>query len=291
MRLIMTLLVRDEAQIIRDNIDYHLSQGVDFIIATDNLSTDSTPDILKEYQRKGVLHYIHESNDDYSQDLWVTRMAVIAAQQYDADWIIHNDADEFWWPENGKTLKHVFEAVLPKTDGLIIERTNFITTKKYNNNLPVYTQLKYRYRESVNALGKRLPSKVCHLALDNVYVHQGNHNISLPGRSLNIKKSDDIVIFHFPYRDFEGFQSKILLGGTAYQANTRLPKGVGRTWRELYKLACSGNLKDYYASLTLSDNQISAMLDKGTAIYDPRLSQYIESHLPRQWLLSKKSCE
>jgi len=42
MQLIMTLLVRDEEDIIQENIEYHLARGIDFIIATDNLSVDST---------------------------------------------------------------------------------------------------------------------------------------------------------------------------------------------------------------------------------------------------------
>jgi hypothetical protein len=40
MRLVMTLLVRDEIDIIRQNIEFHLRHGVDFVIGTDNGSTD-----------------------------------------------------------------------------------------------------------------------------------------------------------------------------------------------------------------------------------------------------------
>ena len=52
-KLIMTLLVRDEQDIIRENIEFHLSQGVSFFIVTDNLSTDGTAAILKEYEERG----------------------------------------------------------------------------------------------------------------------------------------------------------------------------------------------------------------------------------------------
>lgn len=61
MKLIMTLLVRDEEDILAHNIEYHLGNGVDFVIATDNLSTDRTRDILEEFRRAGQLHYIYES--------------------------------------------------------------------------------------------------------------------------------------------------------------------------------------------------------------------------------------
>ena len=40
MKLVMTLLVRDEEDIVEDHLVYHLNQGVDFVIATDNNSVD-----------------------------------------------------------------------------------------------------------------------------------------------------------------------------------------------------------------------------------------------------------
>jgi hypothetical protein len=91
MKLVMTLLVRDEADIVAANIDFHLARGVDFIIAMDNLSADATAEILRRYERDGVLHYIHQTEDDYSQHRWVTDMARLACTEFAADWMINND--------------------------------------------------------------------------------------------------------------------------------------------------------------------------------------------------------
>ena len=49
--IVMTLLVRNEEDIIKNNIDYHLNQGIDHIIVTNNLSTDGTRDILESYMK------------------------------------------------------------------------------------------------------------------------------------------------------------------------------------------------------------------------------------------------
>ena len=64
MKLVMTLLVRDEEDIVASNIDFHLNNGVDFIIAMDNLSIDGAADILRLYERKGMLRYLsqHDPN-------------------------------------------------------------------------------------------------------------------------------------------------------------------------------------------------------------------------------------
>ena len=49
MRLAMTLLVRDEADIIEANLRYHRAQGVDFFVVGDNGSEDGTLEILERY--------------------------------------------------------------------------------------------------------------------------------------------------------------------------------------------------------------------------------------------------
>ena len=74
----MTLLVRDEADIIDDHIAFHLAAGVDFVIVADNGSTDGTTEILERYARDGFVHRIG-LRDPFSQVDVVTRVARLTA--------------------------------------------------------------------------------------------------------------------------------------------------------------------------------------------------------------------
>ena len=79
MKLVMTLLVRDEDDILALSLEHHLTQGIDRFIVTDNRSRDSTPQILRRYAERGLLEIIEEPGETYDQARWVTRMAERAA--------------------------------------------------------------------------------------------------------------------------------------------------------------------------------------------------------------------
>src|SRR6266508_439104 len=97
MKLVQTLVVRDEVDIVDAQVAYHLNAGVDFVIATDHESQDGTIDILESYARDGYVRVIHERGA-MRDGFWRTRMARLAASEHGADWVINTDADEFWVP-------------------------------------------------------------------------------------------------------------------------------------------------------------------------------------------------
>ena len=55
MKLVMTLLARNEADVVDAQIAFHLHAGVDHVIATDNASSDGTTEIFERYERAGHL--------------------------------------------------------------------------------------------------------------------------------------------------------------------------------------------------------------------------------------------
>lgn len=287
MKIVMTLLVRNEEDILATNIDYHLAQGVDYFIVTDNLSCDRTPEILRSYEARGVLHVIHEPSDDYSQHRWVTRMARMAATEYQADWVINNDADEFWWPSHHRSLRHALQTVPIQANAIKVSRSNFPLTQSQSSaalqddpslHCPPSEFLQrqiVRDTRSVNAIGRPLPPKMMHRAHPQVDVEQGNHGVHFPDQSLILDSSGLLEIFHFPVRSYEQYRKKIENGGAAYERNTEFDRQVGLTWRHLYSELQAGRFLEYFRSESIPDHVVESRDANPRYVVDVRLRDYM----------------
>lgn len=269
----MTLLVRNEADILATNIEYHLRRGVDFFIATDNLSADGTQDVLEHYRRRKILHLILESDDNYAQSRWVTRMARMAAVEYQADWVINNDADEFWWPEASNDLKELLADVPPEIDALSVSRCNFVPVAHAETSR-FFDAMTFRERVARNALGESLPPKTCHRGYPDVDVAMGNHAASRPDRPMNVGHAP-LTILHFPLRSYDQFCRKISLGGAALARNAELDPAMVGTWRMLYQKWQRGDLEAYYRDQQVSTKELDSAIASQRLIRDERLRDFI----------------
>jgi glycosyltransferase involved in cell wall biosynthesis len=267
MKLVMTLLVRDEEDIVADNLDFHLAQGVDEVIVTDNGSVDGTLEILRAYEARGLVRIIVEPTDDYSQGRWVTRMARMAATEHKADWVINNDADEFWWPREG-TLRTLFEGLGGDVGVVVGHRTIFVPRPE--DDRPYWERMTLRERESLNPVGKPLPPKLAHRAHPEIVVVQGNHRIKGPDVGSEVDDGS-IEILHFPMRSYAQFENKIVKGGRAYARNKELPEKTGRTWRRLYETWEQGGLPAHYEASVVAEAARQDLLE------DTRLRDYLEA--------------
>lgn len=276
----MTLLVRDEADILPALLEYHLDAGVDFVIATDNRSSDATAAILRRYEAAGQLRYLYEPDDTYDQHRWVTRMARLAAVEHGADWVINGDADEFWWPETAASLREALAAVPADIAALAVPRTNFVALPaEASHGVAFWEAMVVRERESRNPLGDPLPPKVCHRGDPNVVVAQGNHEVHLSGGATTVA-SEALRIWHFPLRSQAQFENKIAKGGAAYERNRELDASVGNTWRRLYARYQREGLGAYYAEQVVAEPQLAAGRARGDLLVDTRLRERLRGLLP-----------
>lgn len=255
----MTLLVRNEEDIIEDNILYHSAIGVDKFFVMDNLSTDMTPMIIERLSSTLDIQYFFQSNDEYRQSEWVSFLAQEAASDPAGfDWVINNDADEFWVFSNNTSINDYLLYVPESVAGLSLHRYNAVNIDNGQPNSKAYSShpsfSEYFHVNSTNCLGKKLPPKCMHRARSNVIVPQGNHSVlNIDGKILCI---DDAFILHYPYRFLDHYKTKVRLGGAAYARNSDLNESVGITWRKHYKVVETDIIIRFWRSLYRTHSQV-----------------------------------
>ena len=284
MKIVMTLLVRDADDLISSNLDFHLAMGVDHFIVMDNLSADKTRGILHTYERRGLLTYIWQAEDTFSQASWVTKMARLAYDQ-GADWVINNDADEFWYPREFN-LKHVLSEVPHRYQGVAVERKHFVP-RQLAGNAFFADVLTIRYAALLNPMGKPWIGKVCHRAHPRIDVGYGNHTASIAGRALDTTHAS-LDLLHFPMRSYEKFERTVVNGGAASERNTDHP--VGR-WEGLYQIWKRGELRAYFDAQVPDEDAIEAGLRDGRYLADVRLKHMLETLELYRTPVAERGCD
>lgn len=273
MKLVMTLLVRNEADMIETNLNYHLAQGVDFVLVTDHGSTDGTRERLRPYERSGAVAVIEASDEPHHQSRRVTRMAQLADAEHHADWVFHNDADEFWWPVAGR-LCDVFAAIPAEFGYVMVPRRNFLPGEAGPD--PFYSHLVHREAESLNLVGKPLEPKMAHRARAGVVMTPGNH--SLTGVDLRpVPDLELLEIFHYPMRSFEQFEAKVIQIGRGYELLEERSPDVGRDQLRLLEIQRAGELRRYWEEALPDDVALARGIDTGTIVLDRRLQTFMGS--------------
>jgi Glycosyl transferase family 2 len=273
MKLVMTLVVRNEADIIEANIDYHLAQGVDFVLVTDHGSDDGTSEILERYVRDGVAQVIRDDREGHRQSERVNRMVQIAAEQYSADWVINSDADEFWWPLAG-SLRDVFASVPDEFGQIAVQLRHFLPLSDTSGEF--YARLVYRESESLDLYGQPTMPKVAHRPRRDVRVAPGNHALFVDGLRM-VPAAELIEILHFPMRDFEQFERKVLQTGLGYEQLGPDSPEVGRDQMLLLETHRSGELPAYFRGRTLDEEGIGRGLHNGSIVLDERLAGFMRT--------------
>lgn len=266
MKLVMTLLVRDEADIVAANVRHHLASGVDFVVATDNGSTDGTVEILEGFARDGVLHLRHDIDDTFDQARLTTGMAMLARERFGADWVLSNDADEFW-------IGPLREAVAATPANLMfVRRANRVAPREDDWSFAAARFLARAPRPDAGPeLLRPIPPKVLVRARDLVRLTQGCHNAEM--REARPALAREILIRHFPIRGRGHFLRKAGVGGAAYARNPGLDPRLGGHWRRWHAEILAGRAEAAFAAVVPSRAEIAIALAEGTLIDDDRLVQ------------------
>jgi len=262
MKLVQTLVVRDEADIVETQIAYHLNAGVDFVIASDHESRDGTTDILESFARDGHLRRIAVSGE-MRDGPWRTHMARLAATEHGADWVINTDADEFWMPRRG-SLEDVFGAI-PESHGIVFALSRHFVPRA-DDASPFAEGMTLRVSPQVAISDPTSPYrphlKAAHRADPEITVSFGSHTVaSRRWRAIHNWHPADVL--HFPFRSLGQWENK----GTR---RARGDKPLGQYVTAL-RAAEGGRSAERFRALSVGDATVERGRAEGSLVHDVRL--------------------
>jgi glycosyltransferase involved in cell wall biosynthesis len=262
MRLVQTLVVRDEVDIVGHQIAYHLDAGVDFVIATDHESRDGTTEILESFASDGYLRRIPVEGPMHDGP-WRTRMARLAATEHGADWVINTDADEFWTPRQG-SLKDVFSAV-PEPFGVVLALSRHFAPRPddgafFAERMTLRVSPPAAINDPTSPYRPHL--KAAHRADPGITIRHGSHGASSE-RWKAIHNWHPAEVLHFPFRSARQWENK----------GVRRARGDSRLGQYVIALKASeeGRADARYSGLVVDDAAVERGLAEGSLVVDTRL--------------------
>lgn len=283
MKLVVTMMVRDESDIIGPVIENHLAQGVDHLIVTDNGSVDGTFEILESFG--DALDLRQDPVQRKQQHAVVTAMARDAFTRYGADWVVNADADEFWVPRrSASTLKDSFSEI-PKVLGSftvpVVDMTGTPALRGSGLQRLIYRDT--RSVERLNEVGlfaHSTPDSV-HIGRDDIEVSQGNHSVNISSMGA-VPSQVQIEVLHLPWRSWEQFERKVENAGKAYAANPDLLPSPNHHGMREFKRWTLQTLQALYVIRHPFGAELLSGLAEGTLERDTRIADRFASPVADQ---------
>lgn len=261
MRIIGTLMVRDEVDIVAAMVEHHLAQGLDTLIVTDNASVDGTREVLESYAETDLVELHHDPEHRKQQRDVVTRMARRARTRFRADWVLNLDADEFLVPVDRRlSVREALEATPLHLNAFTVPVVNLIGPAGWSGSgLSRLLWRDLRTDEQLHSIGlhaQPTPNAV-HRGESDIVVQQGNHFTSMPSNG-QPDPAVSMEVLHLPWRSWTQFERKVVNAGRGYEASPDLKPSPNHHGMADYRRWKEGTLEESYLARSPSPAELEA---------------------------------
>lgn len=282
MRIIGTMMVRDEIDIVAAMVEHHLAQGIDLLIVTDNGSVDGTTEVLEAYARTGRVELHHDPLHLKQQSRVVTGMARRARTEHRADWVLNLDADEFLVPVDKQlTVREALERIPLSLNAFTAPVTNLVGPPAWSGS--GVGRLEWRDHrtdsqlQEIGIFAQPTPTAI-HRGESDIVVAQGNHFVSL--RS-NGQPADEVAleVLHLPWRSWAQLERKVVNAGQSYENNPELRPSPNHHGMRDYRRYQAGRLQGAYLARTPSRSALLEGQEQGYYVHDSWLTSHLRALL------------
>jgi hypothetical protein len=245
-RAVVAMMVRDEDDIIAQNLQHHYLMGLRKFVILLNCCRDATQSLVEQFAAAhpdAVVCTMVDPVEGYVEGYYQagkTQAAVDFACSYfvavrrPVTWCFVLDADEFVAIDHERSITDLIEAA-EATD------KHFITFHLCNATSMANTEFRagvdlYRHFDLIIGCPVPVVTKNAFRLDLNAQIAMGNHYLQYSGLSLErcfIAAELGARLVHLPYRSNAHVKTKIINGGSAYQASD-LDVGLGAHWRVQY---------------------------------------------------------
>jgi len=271
--------VRDEIELIELCIRHLYASGIESVVVVDNNSSDGTEIVLDRLAATGKIRLLRAGGDRLPDAQYFMRGIELARSAFSPEWILIQDADEFWIHASGNLEELVRGA---NADVLLVDRFNaclsdrlageldksqgpelreldiFVQSLRLSRNL-MDTQPDIRW------ISGKPGEKVIARAAAIAGVSAGGHGvIGVNGNQLTPSRVSSAVIVHVPFSTEERFRRKIENVKDVMSAYPELFSGeAGWHWRRWVDILAADALHAEFSRQFLSSADIEELRHAG----------------------------
>lgn len=287
MRIGAILMHLDETDLLRRNISYHSSIGVDYFVICDRGSSVEAQQELDELSSSENIHHfrqpLYDAENITSETMRCARLAAVEEMRrvFAPDWLFPADADEFWVPADG-SLASVINAAdsehfkVSRFNAALVlgaVQTPFQRMREANALLQqdIIVQREQLTPERMAANGipwvfKAIGPKFMTSRTDFVEVMPGFHDLKYSGNAHRYVPPD-LLILHLPFTTLERFSAKVAkirrhlehLGHT-FRSNQ------ARQWRWWSSIDDEDALQEEFGKQFFSANNLEELRTRGAVM-------------------------
>ena len=292
--IVLLLLAHDEADLIRRNIEHHLSWGVDHVAVGDNASRDDIQDVLRAFGDQVSTMVFRDFMD--RQKVRIELLERLKAR-HTVEWAGVSDSDEFFWLD-GTNARELLSAVPDDRVAVSFGQKLFLPTAADYTDGPVECRRVYR------TTGPQSPLHTSYRMGKSFYrgewLRSLTHEHWCPEVPHGRTAPEEPILHHFMIQSEDQFVEKVKRL-RAWQSERRqrledvknvfrrlarrpIPSPVGRDfkarWWDVYQAGGEQGLREYYRTVyTLAPAAVAAAVAAGDLVHDPAFALHVRSRL------------